>query len=47
MNQIRFRSRRHRRNLGVPAMILGAAAAAFVARSLVPELVRYIRLRSM
>ncbi len=46
MIKIRFRSRRNR-NLGVPALIVGAAAAAIVARSLGPELVRYIRLKSM
>jgi hypothetical protein len=46
MRKMRLRNRRNR-NLGMPAMILGAAAAAFMARTFVPELVRYIRLKSM
>jgi hypothetical protein len=46
MNKIRFRNRRSR-HLGMPVMILGAAAAAIVARSMLPDLVRYIRLKSM
>lgn len=51
----RLLSQRSRR-LSVPALILGAvsfpafvvgAAAAMMARSLVPELVRYMRIKSM
>jgi hypothetical protein len=46
MRKMRLRNRRNR-NLGMPAMILGAVAGVFMARSVLPELVRFIRLKSM
>lgn len=36
-----------KRSVGVPALIVSAAAAAIIARSMLPELVRYLRIKSM